>query len=169
MTLTFADKIDPLAIYAAFLSTTVFIWQIFVWMRAGPRLRVSASSNMLTFGGIRDDKTYVVVNVRNIGTQPTTITHVVGFAYRNRWERFRRRPFKNFVVNHAVAAYPIPYVLEAGKIFTSMIEQTEKVEKLSREGLLFVGIIHSFRPRPVLARIHPIEGPAAGLSEPPAD
>lgn len=45
VTPTFAAKIDPIAIYAAILSTIVFIWNVFVWWRTGPRLRVSAASN----------------------------------------------------------------------------------------------------------------------------
>jgi hypothetical protein len=158
VTLTFADKIDPIAIYAATVSTTVLIWNIFIWFRTGPRLKVSASANMKTFGqGVRDDTTYIVANVRNVGTQQTTITHVVMFAYRNRWDRFRKRASETFVVNHAVLAYPIPYVLEAGKTFMSMIVQNETAEKLSHSRLLYVGIVHAFRDRPVLARVRPIK------------
>ena len=148
--MTFAAKIDPIAIYAAVLSTIVFIWNVFVWWRTGPRLKVSASSNMKMFGpGARDNSTYIVANVSNVGTQQTTITHVIGFAYRNRWDRIRNKPAEAFVVNDAMPAYPIPYVL--------MALQTEKVEKLSRNGLLYVGIIHSFRHLPLLARVHPIK------------
>jgi hypothetical protein len=154
---TFADKLDPVAVYAATVSTTVLIWNIFVWFRNGPRLKVSASANMKTFGpGGRDDTTYLVANVRNVGTQQTTITHVVAFAYKNRWERFRGRKAQTFVVNHAVAAYPLPYVLPAGQTFMSMGEQTAELEKLSREKLLYLGVIHSCRERPLLARIRPI-------------
>jgi hypothetical protein len=169
VTLTIADRIDPVAIYAAVVSTSVLIWQIFVWLRTGPRLKVSAASNMKAFGGVPDNDTYVLANVHNIGTQPTTITHVVIFAYRNWWKRLRKTPSNTFWVNHGVAAFPIPYVLQAGHTFMSMIVQNVELEKLSRESLLFVGIVHSFRDRPVLARIHPIkvvedtERPAAGV------
>jgi hypothetical protein len=155
---TFAAKIDPIAIYAAVLSTIVFIWNAFVWWGTGPLLKVSASSDMKMFGpGARDNSSYIVANVSNVGTQQTTITHVIGFAYRNRWDRIRNKPSEAFVVNHGMPAYPLPYVLQAGQTFMSMALQTEKVEKLSRDGLLYVGIIHSFRHRPVLARVRPIK------------
>jgi hypothetical protein len=147
-----------IAIYAAVLSTIVFVWNVFVWWRTGPRLKVSASSNMKMFGpGVSDDSTYIVTNVSNVGTQQTTITHVVGFVYRNRWARFRNKRSETFVVNHTMPAYPLPYVLPAGQTFMSMALQDEAVEKRSRDGLLYVGIIHSFRARPVLARVHPIK------------
>jgi hypothetical protein len=90
---TFAAKIDPIAIYAAVLSTIVFIWNVFVWWGTGPLLKVSASSNMKMFGpGARDNSSYLLANVGNVGTQQTTITHVIGFAYRNRWDRVRNKP-----------------------------------------------------------------------------
>jgi hypothetical protein len=168
VTLTFADKIDPIAIYAALVSTTVLIWNIFVWFRNGPRLRVSVSTNMGTFGrGIRDDSTYIVVNVRNVGTQQTTITHVVMFAYRNWWDRFRKKTSEEaLILDNAVPACPIPYMLQAGQTFMSMGLQTEVLEKRSRDRLLYAGVIHSFCDRPVLARVRPINPQSAKKTEP---
>jgi hypothetical protein len=43
---TLADKIDPIAVYAAFVATLVFAWNIYVWRSSGPRLKVSASMNV---------------------------------------------------------------------------------------------------------------------------
>jgi hypothetical protein len=56
-------------------------------------------------------------------------------------------------------------VIEAGRTFMSMIRQNEQVEKLSRERLLFVGVIHSFRTRPIIARVRPIAA-RAGEAKP---
>jgi hypothetical protein len=160
VTVTFASKFDPVAVYAAIVSTVVLCWQIFVWFRAGPRLKISASPNMKTMPS-SDKTTYVVANVRNVGTQQTTITHVIIHAYRNWWHRLRNKPSDTFIVNHRLpAAYPLPHVIVAGRTFMSMIVQDEQVEKLSRERLLFVGIIHSFRERPILARVRPIAAKA---------
>jgi hypothetical protein len=107
-------------------------------------------------GGVRDETTYLLCNVSNVGTQQTTITHVAMFAYKNLWMAFRNKPSNTFIINHAVAAYPIPYVLQAGHTFMSMAVQDEVLEKLSRESLLFVGIIHSFRDHPEFARVRRI-------------
>src|SRR5271156_4506353 len=107
MTLTFADKIDPVAIYAAIVSTSVLIWQIFVWFHTGPRLRVSASTNMMTHGDpLRDGNTYIVANVRNAGTEQMTVTHVGMVAFRSWLHRLRNKPSRTFLFTHNVAAYP---------------------------------------------------------------
>jgi hypothetical protein len=88
----------------------------------------------------------MVTNVSNVGTQQTTITHVVMHAYPNRWRRFRKRASKKFIINHAMPAYPLPYVLQAGQTFMSMALQEEDVEKLSRDSLLY------FRHHPLVRR-----------------
>jgi hypothetical protein len=155
--LTLADRLDPVAVYAAVVSTIVLGWQIFVWFRTGPRLKLSASSNMKTFGGIKtDDNTYITLNVRNVGTQQTTITHVLMFSYKNRWKWFRRKPETTGFINHGVAAYPIPHVLGAGQTFMSMARQTVEIEKRSRDHLLYIGVQHSCCDRPMFARVRPI-------------
>ena len=161
MTITFAREIDPVAIYAAIVSTIVFVWQIFVWLRTGPRLKVSTSANMVhrtmmipPSSEVKD--TYVALNVRNVGTQQTTITHVAMYAYPHWVACWRDKPSDVSIINHAVPGYNLPYVIEAGHTFMSLVKQSEEVEKLSRERLLFVGVIHSFRNRPVLARVRPI-------------
>jgi len=156
VTLTFADKIDPVAIYAATISTIVLLWQIFVWFRTGPRLKISVSSNMKTFGALEDGNTYIVANVVNTGTQPTTIPHVVGYAYRNRLIYILGKPSNTFWVKHSVATYPIPYPLEVGKTFMSMMIQEETIEQLSRDRLLYFGVVHAFGKTPVIARVRPI-------------
>jgi hypothetical protein len=45
-------KIEPIAIYAAVLSTIVFIWTFLYGFGPAPGLKVSASSNMNTFGTV---------------------------------------------------------------------------------------------------------------------
>jgi hypothetical protein len=156
VTVTFASKFDPVAVYAAIVSTVVLFWQIFVWFRAGPRLKLSASPNMLMSPS--DGKTYIVANVRNIGTQQTTITHVLIYAYPNWWARFRENPSLTAIVPHTLpAAYSIPFVIDVGHTFLTMIVQVQELEKRSRDELLFIGIIHSFRDKPLLARVHPIK------------
>jgi hypothetical protein len=49
-TFMLADKVDPVAIYAAIVATMVFAWNIYVWRTSGPRLKVTASINMLIHG-----------------------------------------------------------------------------------------------------------------------
>ena len=49
ITLQLIDKVDPIAIYAAIVATTLLIWDIVKWRRSGPRLRLRVMPNMETF------------------------------------------------------------------------------------------------------------------------
>lgn len=152
-----ADKLDPLALYAALLSTVIFVWEIIKWVRQGPRLKGRANSGMKTFGmGYSDDKTYVVLNVTNVGTEKTTITHVAIYGFKRWWSWLRTRPDKAGVVKHSIAAYPIPYVLNVGEKFMSMCHQDDELEQWSRDYWLYAVIVHSFSDKPLLMRIKPI-------------
>jgi hypothetical protein len=156
------------AIYAAVLSTLVFLWQIIVYLRDGARLKVSASSNMqmIDDNGLQPKK-YIVVNAVNVGTADTTITHVVAFTFANRLQYWRRKQRKAFIVNHASHAQPIPYVLEVGRQFMSLASQTSEMEELSRTDLLYIGVIHASGAKPVFARVKPIEPPKPDAEVPP--
>ena len=145
--------------WGAVLSTIVFCWDIYKWRSAGARFRISASSNMMMIGGgipDRDDRHFVVLTVSNIGSKKTTITHMVGFHYANRWQRLRKKPSTNFVVSAPSDGQPIPYGLEPGARWMGMMDQGDKVIKMSRKGLLFVGIYHSIAETPLLVQVLPI-------------
>lgn len=156
--INFADKIDPVAVYAAIVATLVLGWQIFVWLRSGPHLKGRANSNMKSFGALGEsNETYVVFNITNTGRAPTTITHVALYAYKNRWNWFRQRTDFTAIVNHSLAAYPIPYVFKVGETFMSMCIQTDDLVQKSKDMLLYGVVIHSFSNRPLLMRINPIQ------------
>jgi hypothetical protein len=158
---TLAKDLNLVTIYAACLSTAVFIWQVLVYLREGARLRLSASANMKMFEeGFQASElskdTYIVLNATNVGTADTTVTHVLAFAYKNRLQKWRRKPEKSFIVKHVSATHPIPYVLEVGKMFMSLVRQGAEIEDLSRTKLLYLAIQHSFTDKPVMIRVKPI-------------
>jgi hypothetical protein len=124
-----------------------------------------ASANMQQFGhGIEDDSSYVAFNVANVGKADTTITHVAVYAFKGARSWLRNRPTKVWLVNHAIAAYEIPYVLKPGQTFMSMGKQTRDIERWSREARLYGVILHSFGSRPLFLRIKPINPPSVGAS-----
>ena len=112
-TFTLADKIDPVAVYAALVATMVFAWNVYVWRNSGPRLNVTATMNMLVIGGGADEekKSFLIVRGTNVGSKKTTITNVVILSYDNIWQRFRNKPTWSAVFNNQGGDYPIPYVL----------------------------------------------------------
>jgi hypothetical protein len=153
-TLTFADKIDPVAIYAACVATMVFCWNIYVWRNSGPRLKVSASMNMLIIGGssVEESKTFLIVRATNIGAKKTTITNVLIYAYDNIWQRIRKRPSFCAVFNGVGGPYPIPYVLDVGYNFSGQADQAELVDRI-RDTYFYAGVQHSFAEKPVMVRV----------------
>lgn len=161
-------RLDPIALYGAGLSSLIFVWQIYTWWRTGPRLRVRTARDMQMFGagGMQDDRSYVVINVvinvANVGNGDTTITHVALYGYKGWWAWLRKKETKVGIVNHAVAAYPLPYVLKAGQTFMSMVHQDATLCQWSREMRLYGVIIHSSSKRAVLARIDPISNEKVG-------
>ena len=75
----FDVEADPVAIYAAIVATAILIWDVAKWLRSGPRIKLRALPNMKMFNDPdprRKGKTYVIVNVTNSGSSPTTITQL---------------------------------------------------------------------------------------------
>ena len=153
-TFTLANKIDPIAIYAALVSTSVFVWNIYVWWNSGPSLNVTASMNMLIIGGTSEEegKLFLVVRATNVGSKKTTITNVLISSYDNIWQRVRNRPSFTAVFNNVGGAYPIPYVLDVGHNFSSKADQAGLVEKI-RDAYFYAGVAHSFAKKPVMVRV----------------
>ena len=150
--LTFADKIDPVAIYAAVVATFVLVWDVVKWIRVGPRLTGYASPNMRIFSAMEtDDNLYVFFQVSNNGTAKTTITNVglVGYASPMAW--IRAKPTRAGFVNHSELSYPLPYVLDAGERFTSKVLQDE-LENFANDYRVYGVINHTFG-RPLYLRI----------------
>ncbi len=153
-TFTLADKIDPIAVYAALVATMVFAWNVYVWRNSGPRLNVTATMNMLVIGGGADEekKSFLIVRGTNVGSKKTTITNVVILSYDNIWQRFRNKPTWSAVFNNQGGDYPIPYVLNVGHDFMSKADQVDLVSRI-RDTYFYAGIAHSSANKPVMVRV----------------
>jgi hypothetical protein len=154
-TFALADKVDPIAIYAAFVATLVFVWNVHVWLSNGPRLKVTASMNMLVIGGLTTEQQrqkFLIVGVTNVGSKQTTITNVLIHSYESAWRLFRRRPNWTAVFNNVGGVQPIPYVLDVGHNFSSKADQSLLVEKI-RDTYFYAGVQHSFSQKPVMVRV----------------
>ena len=147
---------DVAAWIGALTGTGVLLWDIFKWVHSGARIKVSAAPNMIGYGGaaqLLGNKTCVVVEATNIGQSKTTITHLAGFHYKSWWRHLlRRKPSKAFFVANPTPG-KLPHMLDIGERWLGMIEQNEDLEKMSREGCLYVGIYHSTSRRPKVQRL----------------
>lgn len=166
MQIAFPDRLDPIALYAAIISTSVFGWQIYTWLRQGARLIGRTNTNMVTAGnGSIGQQRHLVINVTNIGNQPTTITHAAMYSFGNWFAWARGKPTRAFVLGQGII-HPLPYVLKVGELYMHMVTQTAEIEQLSRDTKLFVVVIHAFSERPLLLRIRPIAAEPANAVKP---
>jgi hypothetical protein len=150
-------QFNPTAVVAwwgAILSTVVFLWDIYKYRHAGPKLRIGINAGMLMVPSA-DKRTFVVTEVMNIGDRPTTLTNL-GLAYfekRWSWKRLRNRATKLAVVVTPSAAQPFPWKLEPGGIWRGMTEQTPEIEGWAKNGVLYFDLYHSHRGKPERRRL----------------
>lgn len=140
--------------WGAIVATLVLLWDVFKWKTSGARLRVQVSTNMQTFSGVvEDDNTYVLAVVVNVGSHPTTITHLTMHYYKNMWARLRGKPIKSMLVAKPSTNQPIPYILKPGEQWMGMAIQNEELERLATSGLLYAAVIHTSGEHPIYRRI----------------
>lgn len=144
---SFGGTIDPVALYAAILSTIIAVWEIIKW-RARNRIEVRCNANMIHFPAANDN-TYIVTTVVNKGEFPTTLTHLVMFYWENRIDRIFKKPAKTMLVN----TDQVPKVVNPGEQWMGQALQDDKVEKMASEGYLYSGIIHTMGKKEILRRV----------------
>jgi hypothetical protein len=140
-------EVNLLALYAAVLSTFIAVWEILKW-RARNAVLITCNSNML-FIPSPDDKKYIIVNVTNKGDTQTTITHFLGYYWPSRVDKILNRNVRAFVVNSP----DVPKIIQPGEQWMGQAHQDENMEKMAKEGLLYMGIIHSMGKKEILKRV----------------
>ncbi len=145
---------DFAAWWGAIVATLAVIWNIIVAIRSGARVQVKANPDMQIFPRqpITGDKKYISVTAINKGNSSTTITHFCGYYTKNIWNRIRGKK-QQFIVNtDGSLGKQIPYVLRPGEEWSNMAIQKDIEEKCAG-GLLYLGIIHNQRKRPIYKRV----------------
>ncbi|MFZ3136192.1 MAG: hypothetical protein WA126_02235 [Thermodesulfovibrionales bacterium] len=145
---------DFAAWWGAIVATLAVIWNIVVAIRSGARVYVRATPEMQVFPRqpITEDNIYISVTAINRGNSSTTITHFCGYYTKSIWNRIRGKK-QAFIVNTDPSlGKTIPYVLRPGEEWSSMANQKSIQEKCAG-GLLYIGIIHNQRKRPVYKRV----------------
>lgn len=130
-----------IAAYAAIVSTFVLGWDAFKWLNQGPRVKLSAQTGMKMVGGLQiDPMTYVSVTAVNCGDRATTITNM-GFLYYKSWFKayfWRNGADQAFIIATPSQAQTLPYRFEAGAQWIGMANQDGDVDRMIRDGYLFV-------------------------------
>lgn len=143
------EPADWIAGYAAIVATVVGVWQIYKEATEGARLRVTVQAGMKTFGGSpKDANTYVAVNVTNVGTGPTSITHLVLTTYPSWWAFWWRKPDATSLVPNPTPMQ-IPEHLEPGKFSIGLIIENDDLYRLAEGKLVAVTVTHTMSNRSV--------------------
>jgi hypothetical protein len=147
---------DIAAWIGAITGTLVLIWDVYKWMQTGPKVKVSAAPNMVAYGSamtILGDKSNIMVEVTNTGDGKTTIAHLVGFFYASQLRKWlRRKPHRTMFVPDPGSGQ-LPHVIHPGERWIGAMDQSDDLIKMSNDGALYVGVLHSTQKRPVLARV----------------
>ena len=147
---------DIAAWWGAVIATLVLGWDFFKWKQTGPRLSLSVSPGMKAQGSVPNadpDKSYVLVEVVNVGDKKTELTHVAGLYYKSRIQRIRGKNEKSFLVLNPAFSTQFPCFLAPGERWLGGIEQTQELEEMSRKGLLYCGVFHSASKKALTRRV----------------
>lgn len=152
----FRSELDPVALYAAVVSTATAIFGVVQYLRSGPRLTGHATGNM-KFQPDPSGGTYISATISNRGTRRTTIT-MVGFSgYPNRWAKIRRKPNHTSIIPRPLHA-TLPEVLEPGGYLIASAAQDPELVALSKKSLLYFCAHYTDHNRPLELRVQPING-----------
>ncbi len=151
--------IVSVAVYAAVVATGALFLEIRRWFETGPRLRLSITGNAVVMGGGMEhleDKSFVSVNVTNVGNTPTTLRGMVGEHYAYRLPGRFGTPSKLFVVPWAdLPGFPqtLPISLSPGEIWSGYMDRTDDVDIMVNTGRLFVGVTASHSTKEIVKRV----------------
>jgi hypothetical protein len=140
--------------WGAILSTVVFLWDVYKYRTAGPKLRLEVSTGMKSVNMPQyDGKTLIMGNVTNFGDRPTTITHFALQGYKKKWHFGKIRVAgQSGIVPIPNTGQPLPFELKPGAVWTGIAFQ-ETVEAWGTEGIVYLFVHHSHSKKPLSKRV----------------
>lgn len=151
----FKTDLDPIAVYAAVVSTSGVIFSFLQWLRSGPRLAGHAAGNMKVMPD-PTNRTYVNVTIYNRGTRRTKITTIGLKTYPSRWARLRRKADWAAVIPQPLHA-TLPALLEPGDYIIAGMPQEKEIIEKSRKSILVIEAYYTDHERPFEMRVAPIK------------
>src|SRR4051812_13022935 len=131
----FRSELDPVAVYAAVVSTLTAALGLFQLLRSGPRLTGNASGDMKLYPD-PSNGLYVNATINNRGTRRTTLTSVGYRTYSSQWDKFRGKTKQNFFIPTPLHV-TLPKIIDAGETVVIGANQTSELFDLSKTSLLF--------------------------------
>jgi len=152
---------DPVAIYAAVVSTIVLLCDGVKWYSdQQAKLDVYLSTGMVGYNLPQyRDQSMMLLRATNRSNRATTITHMTMQRYESWWAYVRRKAKDSWIVHDAQAPQPLPFVLEPGKIWSGIAIQSDDVVDMAK-GYLYVELIHALAKKPIRCRVEIRDEPA---------
>ena len=153
--------ISAVAWWGAILSTLVFAWDVYKWMRKGPRVKVIARCNVCypdsrvisekeVDGGTRRELAdYCHIEIVNLGELPTTIMSFEGAHTRKRTEPQAGLSGSVFVAHDGKT---LPQVLRSGEVWSGRVEM-DHLRFLASRGKPYIDVRFAHNAKPV--RVYP--------------
>ena len=152
---------------ALIIASFSFVWHIFTYSRSGVRLRIDLTPNTVIYSGDpekdlefisvhKGDKTFIRLNISNVGGQPTTLQGVAIRGYKNRLSYIRNKPsYSAEVLVHDQYTPALPHPLGLGTTWATRITQTPVESTIEEHALKFVtlGIYYSSSLKPKMFRL----------------
>jgi hypothetical protein len=140
--------------WGAILSTIVFLWDIYKYRAAGPKLRFTVQTGM---EGVNmpmcEGQTLILATVTNFGDRPSTITNVGYLYFKGRRFLRKKHPDKAAVVPSPSIAQPIPFELKPGAVWSGIVIQAPQIEEWATTGILDMLVYHSHTSKPLRQRV----------------
>lgn len=133
-----------IAIYAAFVSTALLLWDIYKHATSGPNIRLQVYTDVeLKFSPLRPVKPtdrFVRVFAQNIGDQPSTVINVGLCYYKSRWRQVFRPKSPNQAYNFPRRFFGNELLdkLDVGAQWSQVYPQTDDFTKMATDGYLSV-------------------------------
>lgn len=139
--------------WGSITGTLALGWEILRWYGSGPKLKVRAVCDMQILQGSKlGEESYVSVSVRNVGDQPTTITHFMGKHFPSWFSRYVQRRGRLFAVIPGPEGR-VPHLLGPGETWAAMVIQSEVESLYGGKGSIFIGVQHSMSEKPALVKL----------------
>jgi hypothetical protein len=138
--------------YAACVSTTVFAWDVYKWLRGNAKIRVDVLGDMVEVGAGKSSGCFLHVDVANVGGRKTTLTHLAVVRFDSAWAWYRRRSTSQGLVTNPLPGR-LPHELDVGSRWTGLIEQDAEIEHDVRTARLYVAVYHSVSKKPTWKRV----------------
>jgi hypothetical protein len=135
--------------------TTSILWDVFKYLRSGPKLRIQANPNMVPAKprpGYPADSRWTLVRVANVGSSRTTLMALSLEIYHSRFAVWRRATTERLAVLQAWPT-PLPYALDVGEEWSTLVVPDVRLTAALEKGLLFVNVEDAHKAKGTRIRV----------------